>query len=230
MTGALVLIPHDLRLQYRYGIYVAYAFVVGFYVTVLLLAGEVLPAWAIATVIYTDPAAVGFFFLGALMMLEKAEGVRTALSVTPVTATQYLLGKLLTLGGLAVLSATILLLVHARAANPALLLVTTALTAAAFLALGVPIAQRFRTVNAYLVGSAVWLTPIIGPAFLAFLDPMPLWLVLWPPVAQLRLLLAALGGVELGAIELTLSLVVATAAALGCLAFARADLKKELGK
>ena len=55
--------------------------------------GPHLPAWAPAFIIFTDPAALGFFFLGALMMLERSEGVRTALAVTPLSAADYLTAK-----------------------------------------------------------------------------------------------------------------------------------------
>ena len=112
MTALVALVGHDARLQYRYGIYVAYAFVVGFYVLVLCLGRGLLPSWALALVIYSDPAAVGFFFLGALMMLEKGEGVRTALATSPVTAAQYLMGKMVTLTSVALLASLIVMLVH----------------------------------------------------------------------------------------------------------------------
>lgn len=225
----LALVGNDARQQYRYGIYAAYAFVVAFYVLVLTVGRGVLPDWAVALVIYTDPAAVGFFFLGALMMLEKAEGVRAALAVSPARAVQYLAGKLVTLTMLALVACGVLLLVH-PAPQPVLLLVAVALTSAAFLGVGVPIALRFRTVSGYLIGSSGFLTPLIGPAFLALMEPMPQWLGLWPPVAQFRLILIALGYVSADAASLFLLLAVAAAAALAGLWVARRALVAELGK
>jgi fluoroquinolone transport system permease protein len=230
MNGLFVLAAHDARLQYRYGVYAAYAFVVAFYVLVLLAGRGVLPGWAVAMVIYTDPAAVGFFFLGALMMLEKAEGVRTALAISPVTARQYLSGKVATLAGLAMLASIILLVVHQRAPNPALLLVAVFLISICFIGIGVPIALRFRTVSGYLVGSGAFLMPVIGPAFLALLEPMPLWLALWPPVAQFRLVLIALGYASAPAVEILVLLAVTAAATAGAVWFALGALRRELGK
>jgi fluoroquinolone transport system permease protein len=230
MTILLALASHDARLQYRYGIYAAYAFVVGFYILVLVAGRDVLPAWAIGLVIYTDPAAVGFFFLGALMMLEKAEGVRTALAVTPLRASHYFIGKTLTLCGLALLACVVLLLVHGRVPNPALLIAAVFLTSVCFLGIGVPIALRFRTVNGYLVGSGAALTPIIGPAFLALLDPMPAWFAVWPPVAQFRLILVAMGAAPASAAEIVLMLGVSGFAAIGAVLIALAALRVELGK
>lgn len=230
MTQFLAIAAHDARLQYRYGIYAAYAFVVGFYVLVLTLGRGVLPGWAIGVIVYTDPAAVGFFFLGALMMLERGENVRTALAVSPVTALDYLAGKAATLTSLGLLASIIVLAVHQGSPNPALLLVAVLLTSLCFIGIGVPIALRFRTVNGYLVGSAGFLTPIIAPAFLALLDPMPLAFGLWPPVAQLRLILVGLGYSAATPLEIATLLAVSAAAAFGGLALAHAALKRELGK
>ena len=230
MSKFLVLALHDARLQYRYGIYAAYAFVVGFYALVLTLGRDVLPGWAVALIVYTDPAAVGFFFLGALMMLEKAEGVRTALATSPADASTYLGGKVVTLTAIALVACVVLLLVHRAAPYPLLLLASVALTSIAFLGIGVPIALAFRTVNGYLVGSSSFLTPLIGPAFLALLDPMPLWLGIWPPVAQLRLILVAMGYASASWTELLMLLGVAALAAIAAMIFAQRSLIRELGK
>jgi fluoroquinolone transport system permease protein len=230
MSGLFVLVGHDARLQYRYGIYAAYAFVIGFYVLVLTLGKDVLPAWAVALVIYTDPAAVGFFFLGALMMLERGEGVRTALSTSPVSAAQYLAGKLVTLTAVALFASVVLTFVHQAAPDPLLLAAAVVLTAVTFLAIGVPIALRFRTVNGYLVGSAGFLTPIILPAGLALIDPMPVWLGLWPPVAQFRLMLVALGHAAAAPAEIALFLGVTAAGCIGAMIMALRVLRRELGK
>lgn len=230
MTALFALARHDAVLQYRYGIYAAYAVVVGFYVLVLTLGRGVLPGWAIALIIYTDPAAIGFFFLGALMMLEKAEGARIALAVSPATAAQYFTGKTVTLVGLALAACTILLLVHGAVPNPALLLAAAALTAICFIGIGVPIALRFRTVNGYLVGSGGFLMPLLAPAFLALVEPMPAWLGLWPPVAQFRLMLLALGHATASPAELLVFLAVAILAATGAAGLALGVLRRELGK
>jgi len=226
----LSLVRHDTRLQYRYGIYAAYAFVVGFYVLMLLLGRQYFPGWVVAFIIYSDPAAVGFFFLGALMMLEKSENVRGALAVSPATASAYLAGKTITLCGLALAAALIVLLVHGAAPNPVLLLLAVGLTSVSFLAIGIPIALRFDTVNGYLIGSAAFLTPLIAPAFLALLSPFPSWLLLWPPTAQFRLMLVALGYATASDMEIAAMLAISLIAAGAAIWFAHRVLLRELAK
>jgi fluoroquinolone transport system permease protein len=221
---------HDARLQYRYGIYAAYAFVIAFYILVLTLGRGLLPEWGVGLVIYTDPAAVGFFFLGALVMLEKGEGVRAALAVTPLKASTYLAAKAVTLGSISVGACAVLIIVHGGVANPALLLLAVALSSLAFIGLGIPIALRFRTVNGYLVGSAGFLTPLIALAGLALVDPMPVWMAIWPPVAQFRLVLVATGYGSASLAEIVFMIAISAAAAAAMLVWATASLRKELGK
>lgn len=224
------LVAHDARLQYRYGIYAAYAFVVALYAMVLVWGAQWLPAWVPAVIIFTDPAALGFFFLGALMMLEKAESVRTALAVAPISAADYFLGKTITLTAVSLIACAVLLVFIHRPADPALLMLTVALTAVQYIGIGVPIALRFRTVNAYLVGSGGFLTPVIAPGFLALLPDMPLWLTIIPAVSQLRLMMVATGAADATAIELTLMLAVTAAAAAGAVWLALRSLRKEFGR
>jgi fluoroquinolone transport system permease protein len=224
------LVAHDARLQYRYGIYAAYAFVVAFYCAVLVWAGRWLPEWATAVIIFTDPAALGFFFLGALMMLEKSERVRTALAVAPISASQYFLSKLITLTGMSLIACAVLLAVLHRPADPALLLVSVALTCMQYVGIGVPIALRFRTVNGYLVGSAGFLAPLIAPGFLALLDDMPGWLAIVPAVSQLRLMLVATGAAEATMGEVALMLALSGLAAAGAGWLAVHFLRREFGR
>jgi fluoroquinolone transport system permease protein len=226
----LTLVGHDARLQFRYGIYAAYSVVVLTYVTVILASGPHLPGWVVATIIFTDPAALGFFFLGALMMLERSEGVRTALTVSPIGAADYLGSKVITLTAMALVACVALLIAAQGGGRPVLLLTAVTLTSIQYVGIGVPIAMRFRTVSGYLIGSAGLLTPVIAPGFLALLDPFPLWLAAIPAVSQYRLILVATDTGSATTGEIVLMLVVCAVAAAGACWLALQTLKKEFGK
>ncbi len=230
MTRIAALLVHDVRLQYRYGIYAAYAVVVALYAALLVSAGPSLPAWVAPLLIFIDPAGVGFIFLGALMLLERSEGVRPALAASPVGATDYLVSKLVTLTGMALVASLVLMAVGHGPANAPLVLATVALTSVMYVAIGVLFARRFATVNAYLIGAGALLTPLIVPGFLAFLDPLPAPLLFWPAIAQLRLLLVGLGAGTATAAELAIMLGVSAAAAAGAVWLALRDLRREFGK
>lgn len=229
-SRVMALLRHDARLQLRNGIYGAYAFVVALYAALLVWAGVALPTWVPAVLIFTDPAALGFFFLGALMMLERSERVRIALAVSPLSAGEYLLAKVLTLTLVALAACAILIAVTPARDDPSLLLLAVALTSVQYVGIGVPIAVRFRTVNAYLIGSAGFLTPIVAPAFLALLDPFPTWTVLIPAVSQLRLMLVATGARAAGAAEVSAMLLVSTVAAAAAVRLGLRSLEREFGR
>jgi len=226
----LTMTLNDARLQFRYGIYAAYAVVVAMYVGFLASLAPWLPDWAPAFIIFSDPAGLGFFFLGALMMLERSEGVRTALATAPLTIADYMGGKLLTLTTLSVVASTILHLASMRGGNIVLLAATVVLTSIQYIGIGVPIARRFKTVSGYIMGSAGFLTPAIAPGLLALVDPFPTWLAIIPAVSQLRLMLIATGTVQSSPGDLALMLIVAIAAACGGLFLAWRSLQMEFGR
>jgi fluoroquinolone transport system permease protein len=224
----LVLLRHELRMQWRYGIMAAYAVVIAFYAALLGWQPAHLPSWTLALIVFTDPAAISFFFLGALMMLERAEGVRSALSTTPMRSGEYLFAKGATLTALAVLACAVLSCFESQTDLP-LLLISVVLTSVQYLGIGVPIALRFRTVSGYLVGSSAFLIPLVAPGLLALLDPMPTALLLLPAAAQFKLMLVSTGAATAGAAEIALMLGVSTAAAGAAVAIALRSLRHEFG-
>ena len=87
------LICGDIHFQWKYGFYFIY-----FILTVLYVCGiAALPEhWKtdIASImIYSDPAAMGLFFMGAIVLLEKSQKVLNAMVVSPVTISEYILSK-----------------------------------------------------------------------------------------------------------------------------------------
>lgn len=230
MTARLAtLLRHDARLQLRNGIYYAYAVVIAFYFAVLIWAAPFLPGWFVGVVIYSDPSVLGFFFLGGLMMLEKAEGARSALAMTPVSAADYLVSKTITLTIVAVIAVAVIgVLVNAGTGLP-LLLLGGALTSIAFVGIAAPIALGFKSVTSYIVGSTGLVLPIVLPAGLALLDPMPVWAIIVPTASQLRLILVGLGWGSASLWEIAAMVLVSAAFAAACLWLGIASLKKELG-
>jgi fluoroquinolone transport system permease protein len=224
------LLSLDARLQLRYGIYYAYAMVVAFYVAALTWLGPFLPPQAVGLIIYSDPAVLGFFFLGALMMLEKAEAARSALAMTPISAADYVWSKTLTLTAVAVVAVTIIGALPHGETNWPILIAATVLTSIQFIGIGVPIALKFRTVTAYLIGSGGLLLPVVLPAGLALLDPMPAWAIIIPAASQLRLVLIGTGVAKAGAGEVAAMLAICMAAAAAGLYVGIRSLKREFGK
>jgi fluoroquinolone transport system permease protein len=212
------LIAHDARLQTRYGIYAAYSVVIAMYAGILWFTGPLLPRWVVAFTILSDPAVLGFFFLGGLMLLEKA-----------VSAADYLASKTITLTAFALLAVTVLGLLAGGAVNWPLYLATVTLTSIQFIGIGAVFALRFRTVTGYLIGSGIYMLPFVGPGGFALLDPMPVALAVLPFAAPVRLMLVAMDGGTAQGWEIAVMLAILAAYAAAGFAWGVVALKKELG-
>jgi fluoroquinolone transport system permease protein len=224
------LIFHDARLQRRYYIWAAYGIVVGLYAALLYFGGEAIPAWAAAMVIASDPAVLGFFFLGGLMLLEKAETARMALAMTPVSAADYLVAKTVTLTAVALIAVIALGLLMRFSIDWPVYLASVTLISIEFIGIGAALALRFKTVSGYLLVSGGLLLPLVLPGGFAFLENMPGWAAALPFAAPMRLLLVSLGGAEASLGDIATMLAIAAAYAAGGFAIGVVALQKEFGR
>ncbi len=120
---------------------------------------------AAAIMIYSDPAAMGLFFMGAIVLLEKSERVLNALAVSPVKVSEYVAAKVVSLVLISTLVALILSLA-ARLPNILTVLLSTALASAIFTLLGIIAATQINSLNRYVIVTvpievACFIPPII---------------------------------------------------------------------
>jgi fluoroquinolone transport system permease protein len=157
---------NDFRFQLRYGFWLLYAFFTLFYVAVI----RILPAgWqpdAAVICIQSDPALIGIYFMGALMLFEKSQHILDTLTVSPVTVRTYVFAKASALSVFAVLiSAAIALFsgVHISSlpvrSFPAILFravlfcVSVFLTSSFFSFIAVCIASASESLNRFLIAT-----------------------------------------------------------------------------
>jgi hypothetical protein len=216
----------DVRLQFRYGFYAVYAIVTAVYALGLtqLPPGFVIPALVLAVV--TDSAVLGFYFIGALVLIEKREGVIDALVVSPLGVRGYLLSKTVSLTLLAVLASTsVALLVHPRVNLP-VFVAAVALTAVLFVLIGFAAVARFDAINDYFLSAVFYGTILYAPLF-GFLGVVetPLF-VLLPTQPALVLVNGAFGG--LGVVEAGYGFGYLALGCVGAFALARREFERRL--
>ena len=154
----------DVRLQNRYGFYAVYSVVTGMYVAGVLVAPDAWIGWLAPLVIFSDPAFLGFYFIAALVLFEKGEGVINALVTSPLTTGEYLLSKAASLTLLATLASIVLALAAAGLQVSFLpLLVSVMLTSVLFVFVGFVAVARFDSLNAYFMTAIVYLMPFSLP-------------------------------------------------------------------
>lgn len=91
------LFKQDVRFQFRHGFYYLYAFVTVSYIAVLLFIPLEFRSFWTVLIVFTDPGTLGFFFVGAIVMLERNQQLLTYLFITPVKLKSYLWSKIFSL-------------------------------------------------------------------------------------------------------------------------------------
>ena len=144
------LIRGDIHFQWKYGFYFIYFILTLLYVCAIAALPEHRKNNIAAIMIYSDPAAMGLFFMGAIVLLEKSQKVLNAMVVSPVKVSEYILSKTVALIAISTIIAMILGLVSGS--NHLLgIAVGTALTSAIFTMLGIIAATRISNLNQFLI-------------------------------------------------------------------------------
>lgn len=102
------LIKQDVLFQFRHGFYYVYSFVTAVYIAVLLFIPIDFRSFWSNLIVFTDPGTLGFFFVGAIVMLERNQQLLTYLFITPVELKSYLWSKILSLAFIALLTSLII--------------------------------------------------------------------------------------------------------------------------
>lgn len=172
----------DVRFQWRHGFYLVYAIFTAFYLLVLAAAPQSARRTVAAAMIFSDPAAMGLFFMGAIVLLEKRQGVNCALAASPVRVWEYALAKLLSLAAIG-LAVSAVLAIAGGIQN--LLLCAAGVLPASFIcsACGLAAAMKSRSLNQFALFAAPFEVLIaLPPALLLFGVDSPL-LMAHPGVA-----------------------------------------------
>ncbi len=146
----LSLIRNDVRFQVRYGFYVIYAILCFFYVGILAALPESIRKTVAIIFIYSDPAALGLFLMGAMILLEKSEHVLQTFAVSPVRVEEYVFAKAVAMA----FTATIIAGVLAFAAGMerwSLVALSAGITSVIFTLLGIALASKITTLNQFII-------------------------------------------------------------------------------
>lgn len=169
----------DIRFQAKYGFYFLYAVLTVIYTTVLFAVPGSWKENTSAILIFSDPASMGLFFMGAIVLLEKSQHTPCAFAVSPVRPMEYIIAKVGSLAAISLVVAAILALV-ASVDNLHNVLLGTVISSAIFTLLGIIIATKIISLNQFIL----WTVPIeivcFVPAILHLFKITPAWLRYYP--------------------------------------------------
>ena len=169
----------DMRFQAKYGFYFLYAVLTVIYIAALFALPENWKEKAAAILIFSDPASMGLFFMGAIVLLEKSQHTTCALAVSPVHATEYVIAKVSSLSAISLVVAAILALA-ADADNLHIVLFGTFISSVIFTLFGIIVATKITSLNQFIL----WTVPIEAvcfvPAILHLFKITPAWCGYYP--------------------------------------------------
>ena len=90
-------IKGDIVFQWKYGFYAIYFLMSIIYLVIFSFFTGDMKDTVISICVYSDPAAMGMVFMGALILLEKSQRVTNSIAISPVTVEEYILGKILSI-------------------------------------------------------------------------------------------------------------------------------------
>ena len=204
ITNAL---KSDIRFQFNHGFYFIYILVTVCYIVILQkIPDSAIKDYLIPLIIYTDPAVLGFFFIGGIVMLEKQQGITDCLAVTPLDPKEYLISKTLSLSVVALFASLAIAVLSGSRINMALLVIAILLSSAFFTLYGFLAAGGCRTVNQYFLRAVPLMLLAIFPCFTVIGFPYSWLFRALPSVSGMVLMLAA--GLNITFIEVLLSMAV----------------------
>lgn len=183
----------DFKFQYKEGFIYIYLAICIIYLVIL----SVLPSSVLSTVlpilIYSDPAGLGLFFIGGMIMLERRQGIINYLIVTPLLVKEYILSKVITLSTLAV-GVTLIITIFSSLKEPInylILITSTFLTANFFTMIGILIAITCTNLNEYFVKIIPWMILLSLPCLGLIVLPDNIFISIIPSVASLQLIIGS---------------------------------------
>ncbi len=178
----------DVRFQFKYGFYTIYLF---FSVLYICLLYAFPPGWretAAILMIFSDPAAMGLYFMGAIVLFEKSERVLDSIAISPVKPWEYVLSKLCSIGCISTFVAVAIGFSGNVVLKPFYLVVGVFLCSCFFSAVGLIIACRISSLNQFIIATIPAELLINIPAIARLFGYKKSWLLFHPGVDLIELL------------------------------------------
>ncbi|MDO5111152.1 MAG: ABC transporter permease [Clostridia bacterium] len=183
----LALLRGDVRFQWKYGFYFIYLVFTLLYALLLFAVPQTVRRTVATILIFTDPAAMGLFFMGALVLLEKSQRVNCALAVSPVEIGEYILAKMMSLAFVGLLVG-MLLAAMGGVADYVSCALGVLFASFLFSMCGLIVAMRVATLNQFLIFTIPFELFICLPPAMLLFGVEPALLILHPGVAAVKLI------------------------------------------
>ena len=189
MTRLAATLRTDVRVQLRNGFYLATAFVVACSIALLHWLPKDVAALLLPVVLLENIVINTFYFVSALLLLERGEGTLAAQSVTPLRRDEYLASKVMTLTALSLVE-SLLIATAVTGINGRLLIMSfgIALAAMLFCLSGVALIVYYESINEFIMPSVLYTAVLSLPVLGYFGVGAREWYLLHPVQGSLELM------------------------------------------
>lgn len=177
----------DVRIQVKYGFYFIYIVFTVLYIGLLYAFPQAWREKASVLMIFSDPSAMGLFFMGAIVLFEKSERTLNSIAVSPVTPREYVLSKLLSIAVISVLVAVVIAFFGFRDIISVYFIIGVFLCSCLFSAVGLVVAAKSTTLNDFILSTIPAEIIINVPAIAYLFGWDHRWLLLHPGVCMIEL-------------------------------------------
>lgn len=160
------LILGDIKFQFKYGFYFLYFVLSIMYICVINVFPIFMREKIAIIMIYSDPAAMGLFFMGAIVLLEKSQRVLNSLAVSPIKVSEYILSKVISLG---IISSIVVMFIAItlNLDNIIISIIGTFFSSVIFSLLGLILASKASSLNQFIaltipIEIACFIPPILN--------------------------------------------------------------------
>jgi fluoroquinolone transport system permease protein len=181
------LLVGDVRFQFKYGFHFLYMIFAAVYTALLFVIPGVWREKAAILMIFSDPAAMGLYFMGSIVLFEKSERVLDSIAISPTKPAEYVLAKL---GSIALISTVVALIIGICGGITGNLLafaVGVFLCSCLFSSVGLIIAANITTLNQFIIYTIPAELVINIPAIAYLFGYKVNWLLLHPGVGLIEL-------------------------------------------
>lgn len=195
----------DLKLQIRNNILTVAIVIAVLYTSIFLLLNLKGYDDILAALIFSDPAVMGFLFIGVLVLFEKNANTLEALVVTPAKIWHYLFAKAISLSIIALIICFAMVFAgHGFNLNYGYFILAALLSSILYILIGFIGVARVNSFNQYIIIIPLFLTPIFLP-YLNFFNVTDTYLFyIIPTQASLLLFKAAFS--EIGVFDIIYSI------------------------
>ncbi len=187
----------DIKFQLKQGFYTVYILLTIMYMVILSPFSREIKEILVPLVVFSDPSMVGFFFIGAISMLERVQGVMQYVAITPLHSREYLLSKVISLTILALTAGTLItLFIYEGPVNWPLFYVGILLSSSFFTLYGFKASASSHTMNQYFLNMIPYMLIIVLPCLSLLGSPYSWIFTPFPSLVGLKLVFGAFQGLS----------------------------------